>query len=106
MRRRIERRIVRRIVTDALAAGYLISVHDGEEIALDRSTDARAIMASLFTTDEDTLLLARPGDPLGGWVRLIYGNDGWDVVNDYTTNLDDLMVGANKAADKLEELYS
>lgn len=40
-----------------------------------------------------------------GWVRMIYGNDGWDVMADYTTNLEDVLTDANKLADKLEEQH-
>jgi hypothetical protein len=34
-----------------------------------------------------------------GWVRFVYGNDGWDVVSDYTTNLEPHMKNADKLAD-------
>ena len=37
-------------------------------------------------------------------MRLIYGNDGWDVVNDYTTNLEPLLAGATAEADRLEAM--
>jgi hypothetical protein len=53
LRRAIERSIIRCIVRDVLAAGHEISVYDGEEVTLTSSRDQRAIMAALFTTDED-----------------------------------------------------
>ena len=31
---------------------------------------------------------------------VVYGNDGWDVVNDYTVNLESVMKRANLIADK------
>jgi len=68
-------------------------------------------MRAIMTTDDDMLLFnastasGAPEDKMVGWVRLIYGNDGWDVVNDYTTNLETLMAGATALADKLEEKY-
>jgi hypothetical protein len=37
-----------------------------------------------------------------GWVRFIYGNDGWDVINDYTTNLEPVIAGVNALAEKME----
>jgi hypothetical protein len=106
-RQTIERRIIRRIVTDAIGAGHFVSVHDGEETTVARSRDVRAIMAAIMTTDDDVLLFsASPTEKAFGWVRLIYGNSGYDVVNDYTTNLEPIMAGATALADKLEEQYS
>jgi hypothetical protein len=37
-----------------------------------------------------------------GWMRFIYGNDGWDVLADYTVNLEPLMPAVNELTDKLE----
>ena len=34
-----------------------------------------------------------------GWVYLVFGNDGWDVISDYTTNLEFLMGEALKISD-------
>ena len=102
-RQEIERQIILRIVKDALEAGFQITVDDGgDEPSVKRSTDQAAIMAAVMLTDEDFLHYSKPGEPLQGWVRLIYGNDGWDVVNDYTTNLEPLLAGATEEADNLE----
>ena len=106
-RQGIERQIIERIVKDALAAGFQITVDDGgDEPSLKRSTDQDAIMAAVMLTDEDRLYYSQPGQPLQGWVRLVYGNDGWDVVCDYTTNLEPLLAGANAEADRLEARHS
>jgi hypothetical protein len=106
LRQSIERRIVGRIVADALAMGYLVSVNDGEETTLKRSTDRKAIIAAMFTTDEDRLLFHHPDQKEAfGWIYLVYGNDGWDVVNDYTTNLSVLMTGAERLAETLEATF-
>ena len=37
-----------------------------------------------------------------GWVWFVYGNDGYDVISDYTANekIEALMVNVNKLADK------
>jgi hypothetical protein len=78
-----ELRIIRRLVSSALAAGYTISVNDGEETVLVKSTSQKAIIAAMFSTDEDYLHLYRPGGTYLGWIRLIYGN-GSDVISDHT----------------------
>ena len=38
-----------------------------------------------------------------GWVWLVYGNSGWDVVCDYTTSLDALMQPVLDYANTLED---
>lgn len=88
---RLEEKIGGKIVRALLAAGYSISVHDGDTFTLSRSTDPKAVLAAMFTSDDDRLYV-RPRDepkaPHLGWVWLIYGNGGWDVVSDYTTPLE------------------
>ncbi len=49
-------------------------------------------MRHVRRTDEDVLHFGYDGQPSLGWVYLVYGNDGYDVVNDYTTNLDELFM--------------
>jgi len=64
-RQEIERQIIERLVQDALAAGFQITVDDGgEEPSLKRSTDPDAIMAAVMLTDEDFLYYSKPGEPL------------------------------------------
>lgn len=92
----IERLIARQCIADLLAAGFVVSVNDGEETTLAKSTDATAIVGAMFTTDEDWLYLRDtrfPDAPEGhhAWVRFVYGNSGWDVISDYTTNLEDAL---------------
>ena len=83
-RLKAESAIAMAIVNGALSEGFTVSVNDGEEWTLKRSTDKTAIEAALFTTDEDLILLRDKAGEKAGWFRLIYGNDGYDVVNDYT----------------------
>lgn len=108
LRQLIERAVVRQAITDLLAAGHTISLNNGgdqDEVSL--STDLAALMASIQETDEEYLLVY-PKDADGtsrqGWIRLIYGNDGWDVMNDYTTNLGVAINKADTLASELGEL--
>jgi hypothetical protein len=100
-RQEFEKKIARKVIDDALAAGYTLDVHDSEEWALRNSFDADAIMAAMFSTDADSLHF-RKGGELIGWVWFIYGNSGWDVISDYTVNLEDLLKGAHALAEELE----
>ncbi len=97
-RQELERKIAKRVIADALKMGFTIDVNDGEEITVKASADRKAILSAMMTTDEDYLILHRGKEH--GWVRFVYGNDGWDVVNDYSTNIDHVMAGANAMADK------
>jgi hypothetical protein len=105
---RNERAILRRVIIDALKAGYELSVDDGgDELAIERSTNAKAVLAALMNTDDDRLILERRivgVEREHGWVRFIYGNgnDGCDVICDYTVNLDAVLEGATALAEKLE----
>ena len=51
----VEHKIVRRVVKDAIKAGYTVSVFDGEEWTVKRSTEFKTINDALFSTDEDTI---------------------------------------------------
>lgn len=107
-RLKIERTIVRRVVKDALAAGYTLSVDDGgDEYAVENTTSYRAVMDALMNTDDDKLILRKDGK--GGKVWFVYGNSGWDVICDYTTSLEALiepLMAAGGLIDKMERRAS
>lgn len=94
-----ERRIVGKLVQDALAHGYSLSVWDGGEMTVVESTDPDEIYKALATTDSDSLYIhTRAKNPPA--VVLIWGN-GVDVISDYNTSLEDLLAGANELAEGL-----
>lgn len=108
-RRAIERQIAEKVAQGLIDGGYAVSVDDGEEIVLEASTDVQAIVGAMFATDEDRLYAMKP-DGSGkmarqGWVYFVYGNSGFDVVNDWTANLEAEMAGATAEADRLELEY-
>lgn len=87
----IEFKIVRETARQLLAAGYLISVNDGEDTTLENSADLEAILGAVMTTDED-YFIARKKGAVSSFVRFIYGNDGEDVINDYGCSLEPVML--------------
>lgn len=103
--RRAERDITERTITALLNAGHAIAVNDGETIPAP-SLDGPAALANLMDLD-DAYLQVYAKDPCGnwyggfGWVRFVYGNDGWDCINDYTTNLESVLAPVNAYADSL-----
>ena len=115
LRHRHERAIAERLVTDAIALGYQVSqvsVNDGEGWVLKRSTDSKAIMAALFSTDEDYIRIRKEGEEGSvGTFALIYGNDGWDVIADWSYSeetesvMQQIQRGAADLAAAIEHVY-
>lgn len=106
----IERDIVVMLVDAALARGYHLRVHDGES-DYKRSNDRAVILEQLGEVDDEMITVLRPksaeeaGKPfqLVGRIQLVYGNDGYDVISDYTANPDTeaLLVPVNAYAESL-----
>lgn len=99
--REIEKKIVQRLIADALEQGFTLSVNDGEETVLTRSADAAAIEAAMFSTGEDYLCFAKDGKYVGV-VQLVYGNDGYDVIADNHTCLEKALEGVTQYAETFE----
>lgn len=106
-RKRLEKRIVKRVVRDLLAAGYEITVNNGgDSNEILYSTDFKAITAVLFATDSEHLLVRKAEGGVSfvyvSFVYLVYGNDGYDVVNDYGVSLEPVMGPINQWIDRME----
>jgi len=105
----IERRVVRRIVRALLAAGYEVSVNNGGDYnEIPYTKDFELINKTLFATDEEHILcrLVKNAEIIKtSFVFLVYGNSGWDVVNDYGTSLEPVMEPINRWADELSEKF-
>lgn len=128
MRQEVERKIVGQFVRDALAAGHRLAVslergYDIDEMLLG-SRDEAKIMEEAFAGDECHIFVQSADGPTTedgaadarerlygadatirrvvsiGHVYCVMGNDGWDVINDYTTNLETLLAGANKVSEQ------
>ena len=99
----IEKEIVLTIIEDALKHGYTITVYDGVENVIEKSTSREDIFSALFSTDEDTLFFFGQDGQHVGWILLVYGNREC-VVSDYGDNpaMDTLL----QHADTLAEKYS
>lgn len=103
---RTEGKIARKLVSELLARGFSVSVNDGEEWTVNRSTDKAEIVGALFSTDEDIIRGFRADGQTIGMAYLVYGNDGYDVVNDYSTGkeMEQIMEEViNPYCDRLEE---
>ncbi len=111
-RRQLERRIARRAIKELIEAGFWVAVNDGEETH-PYSQDAAVILGQMFSVDDEMLFVANSrifDDGLRvfdhfGWVRFVYGNDGWDVINDYSVSLEPHLTKTTALADRLEEQH-
>jgi hypothetical protein len=82
----LEKRAAMRIIGRALAKGYTVSVCDGEEYTVKRSTNRVAIRAALATTDADTILVRRADGEKIGVIWFVWGNSPEEVAADHTDN--------------------
>ena len=79
----IEQDIMNGIARAAIARGYVISVHDGDDYVLNRSQSVPAILFHAGATDVTTFLIRNQhGENLGS-ILFIHGN-GVEVVADCT----------------------
>jgi len=97
-----EKTIARRVVKDALAAGYTLSVDNGGDTPeIENSSSFKLVVAEMFATDEERLYFYKDSKP-AGMVQFVYGNDGYDVMADYSVSLEDVLKGAKEVANKIE----
>jgi hypothetical protein len=101
-RRQMELLIAKAFVKQAINAGFTISIDTGEDETRPYKR-IKSVLCAMFSVDDEKLRIWKDRKRIG-WVRFVYGNDGPDVINDYTTNLDEfgLMRDANAIAEKLE----
>ena len=104
---RMERAIIKTIIEDALEMGYTVSHNDGESITTSARVDdvttkkdaVSKLLKEIQACDEEYLYLHKNGRGIG-FVLLVYGNDGYDVVADHTDSHEmyQILAGANKLA--------
>lgn len=102
--------VISAFVKTALKAGHTLGVYDGEELVLKYSSSYKSVMSAIMSTDEDYIFVYPVGAQSGpriGWVRLVYGNDGPDVISDHSANLGNeglnIMFKAEEVSDRLYE---
>ncbi|ARK07588.1 hypothetical protein LAV_00213 [Sphingobium phage Lacusarx] len=94
-----EAAVARRLVRKALEAGYTISVDDGEDVTVARSTDRKAILEALATTGADTLIIRDATGARLGSLYLVYQNGpGEELIADHSDN--EAMEALYRAANK------
>lgn len=103
----VEQEIAAMTVDALLAAGYLLNVNNGgQDDELKPTTDRQAVLDAMFQTDLEHLKVWNAGDRIKegctGWVFFVYGNSGYDVISDYTTNLEAVLAPVNAFTNTLD----
>jgi hypothetical protein len=91
---KLEKRIVRKLVRALLADGYDIAVDNGgDEYEVGFTDKFTEVINGLFACDEEFLVVqkVKAGETRRSMVHLIYGNDGWDVICDYSCSLESIV---------------
>lgn len=104
----LERAIVKQTAWDILAKGYIIRIDNADDVFEDQPVirDYEEVDKAIMQTDEDTFYVYEKaknpklrGDITGymciGFVKFIYGNNGDDVMHDWSVNLEERGVLAN-----------
>ena len=107
----VEKDIAKRTVKALTAAQFVLGVSNGEDtysfppysphVGFQAYVDS--ILDKMGETDEELLEVFTQEDHTRrvGWVWFVYGNDGWDVISDYSLNLEDVLKPVNDYADTL-----
>lgn len=101
-RQAIEKRIATAVIKSVLAADNSIAVDDGEEMSAPR-VNLPEVLEDMFSTDTDRLHVYDKDGRGNGWIDFVYGNDGVDVISDYTVNLEEVLKPARDLADLIEK---
>lgn len=80
---RMDREIATKLVDALLTDGYVIT--DASSAKFECSTDRKKILAYLFEVDMIELIVEKNDEEF--WIRLIFGESGWDLIQDHTVDL-------------------
>jgi hypothetical protein len=90
-RTNLERQIAEKVVRAILDAGMAVSLDNGgDEYEVENSNSMSQICAELCATDEEHIVAIKDGKRFGS-VYMVYGNDGYDSICDYSLNLETIL---------------
>ena len=85
-----EARIARKVVKAILDYGFTVSVNDGEETTLVKSSKAKEIHEAMNSTDHDILYVHGTDGVKIGFILFVWGNEE-EVVSDYSDILEGVI---------------
>jgi hypothetical protein len=92
----LEMEIVSALCRAAMDAGYYFEVDGEDEEDVTSINDLKRV---LFNLDDATLIVKDENQKEVGWVKLVFGNSGYDLVSDYSLNLKNFLKPVNDLAD-------
>lgn len=81
--RKIEEQITRELLLTSNDAGWNCIGYDYGD-GFESNTDYESIVSMCLNVDDLYLIFQSPDKTKKAWARLVYGNDGFDLINDYT----------------------
>lgn len=109
-RRCDEKRLVAAMVEAGLKKGWGIGLHDGERISVMSSTHpeiVKEILSKMHSTDDEVLVLMRTegNRSIREGIRLVWGNDPYEAVNDYSTGAEVIVNAVEPLRQQIEDVY-
>lgn len=109
-RRCDEDRLVAAMVEAGLKKGWFIGLHDGESTSVMPSVRpevVKEILAKLHSTDDEVLVLMRTEghESVREGIRLVWGNDPYEAVNDYSTGAEVIVSTVEPLRQQIENVY-
>ena len=102
--RKLENTIIRVFIREALQHGHTITVTTYGEDEITRSNKINKIVGALRSTDYDNIRV-HDGDKYIGGVLLVWGNDPWEVISDYSVSIEDMVEPAMEKSREIETRY-
>lgn len=103
-RARLEMAIVNALIDRAKTTGHRLRVRQYEEQEdysdSDEGYNVRSVVFDLDMCSLELEVIAT--GERWGWILLVFGNDGWDLISDYTTDLEHFIAPINALARRLE----
>lgn len=90
----MEQRIAKMVIQAGIDNGFDMMINDGEDNVTPWTTDPSVLFDAMFSTDED-MIYFRKG-LINHFVYFVYGNEGYDVISDYSVALEEVLKPVNE----------
>lgn len=103
----MERQVIKALVTEAFKRGFTKVIIDngGDDDDRITCTNLEEVMSSIQQTDEEHMFFAHPDVAKMPCVYLVYGNDGYDVIADHSSSLNEMIDTIQPLIDTLEAQF-
>ena len=99
----VERAIVRHLVDEILGKGYRIAVTNGDD-EYPPTSDRDTLLDDLYVADEERIYIVDSSNNTNlGWIYLVYGNDGYDVIANHTVDISPIINTTNNLCMALDD---